>query len=1309
MWRQDATKKYYGYPIAAVIAALLLPLNGLASTINTWENFTAPLGDSDGEFFVHWDGHTPVGNCISRRLLAINMTTDVTTSHSLQCSSEIAQLQLLPGHYRYEGSVVYTVGSFDLQSFELSYSGTTTVMETTIQVPPTSPGLPTLSWSQNAAATVYRLEQRKRDKTTKQWLPWSDVYQGSDSSYTVAENEKLEPGKYQFRVRACRQGDCGEFSELGAMDVFHTPSKPKLFVQTNSSGSTVAMNWQSLPHDDVYYYELSVCERKPDQSASDCHYHVYPGPDGNGIGTAQSFVHQHLNDSSRYRYKIRACSPIECSPAVTSEWVLATVDATKYLRRQLYYNEANTISDQEEQLGRDGDFWFKNQYARDQAAFRYLDLMYTYDGVNAAVNTYFHGEEATDITTLFGDDERDRAVQVQRQVLDKLQQYPKHNGLRHLFLDIFYDRSVAQVLIYNQYMDAASLSKYNGESIDDEIAAVTEANTIAKQAVEQYFKMLSKHGELFAELTQHRDQVSPRYYKGEELLPLVEDDQLSKGNKDVVLIYQLLARVLESQARLTALSVEPNGDLPHDLLTNLETTLENVIDKERILRRLLRPILGDEIFYVRDGFDPTALESFGLVQAVSAFEEARDQALSTQNWVTGKTGYMDLPKDAQFVVQRNDVDVNFNSFDEMVTLLALINPFGGADTAMKAAQRSYEEFRYHQDEVATQYLDRNGALIDELFYLLGVDVTEGCDQSVLSETHYQQCLEDRGADVRTGQLALQQLAVEQAHATVLLAQQQLDNQISRIREEVIFKFGVDNVEQARDQLIIDYGHKQLDLMKQIDDIEKAIRLSRIERDLTEGFLGGMVNTLSSVASGNFLGSLSGFADVAKSLSDASFEMDILQQEMQIADLERMKEELSIEHTLEMRALDAQIADLEFVKRINVMRLDLVNLHMSIEQAKTSLQQEVIRMDQLNKQVMRLLQKVQTTNAELASRFFADPIHAKILTDDMVRADAALARAKRWLVILKTMFEDKWQREFSDVRHLAAIRNGEEALAYYEAMVELNLTLMSQSNNTDPENPLYVFSVLKDGVGVDVRPDQFSDYDTPAILEAYRSEGDPEYLTFTFSTAKPLGDDLAGLFFFGSGVRADDPTCVGRRGIYQDKIESLAVNIVGREVFPNGYLPTELTYGRTSVERSKIAGEVTVTDVDADGNTYQRVTDKLRTYTPKFLKVPDEVTLQNFKFTFEDYHTDVLTTSLDLNINYAADIERLDQNYAFRERSVAAEGWRLSIKVGTPEQPVIDLKNIKDIQLIFKHRFKAQDAPWQPHCPFGPLFLLPPSH
>ena len=68
-------------------------------------------------------------------------------------------------------------------------------------------------------------------------------------------------------------------------------------------------------------------------------------------------------------------------------------------------------------------------------------------------------------------------------------------------------------------------------------------------------------------------------------------------------------------------------------------------------------------------------------------------------------------------------------------------------------------------------------------------------------------------------------------------------------------------------------------------------------------------------------------------------------------------------------------------------------------------------------------------------------------------------------------------------------------------------------------------------------------------------------------------------------------------------------------------------------------------------------------------------------------------SMKANImtGYHDNKELLNPTYSFKERSVAASGWRLSLQLGDEYGDIVETEAIDDIQVIVQHNLKARRA------------------
>ena len=52
---------------------------------------------------------------------------------------------------------------------------------------------------------------------------------------------------------------------------------------------------------------------------------------------------------------------------------------------------------------------------------------------------------------------------------------------------------------------------------------------------------------------------------------------------------------------------------------------------------------------------------------------------------------------------------------------------------------------------------------------------------------------------------------------------------------------------------------------------------------------------------------------------------------------------------------------------------------------------------------------------------------------------------------------------------------------------------------------------------------------------------------------------------------------------------------------------------------------------------------------------------------------------------------LNPTYSFKERSVAASGWRLSLQLGDEYGDIVETEAIDDIQLVIQHQFRTRQT------------------
>ncbi|WP_367317333.1 hypothetical protein [Vibrio coralliilyticus] len=168
------------------------------------------------------------------------------------------------------------------------------------------------------------------------------------------------------------------------------------------------------------------------------------------------------------------------------------------------------------------------------------------------------------------------------------------------------------------------------------------------------------------------------------------------------------------------------------------------------------------------------------------------------------------------------------------------------------------------------------------------------------------------------------------------------------------------------------------------------------------------------------------------------------------------------------------------------------------------------------------------------------------------------------------------------------------------------------------------------------------------------------------------------------------TCLLDAGTYLDKIDAVSLNlVVSHDVSGEVSTPAYLTYGGNNYMRSRIPGALTDNE---DG-----VKDELIAYSARFWDV------SNGGFFAKDSYRQQMKANIMLS--YDKNSELLNPTYSFKERSVAASGWRLSVKLSDRYGDIVDLESIDDIEMRVKHRFQSRNAETCGGGDLGPLLLL----
>ncbi|MEM9101340.1 MAG: hypothetical protein AAGB12_03385 [Pseudomonadota bacterium] len=1092
------------------------------------------------------------------------------------------------------------------------------------------------------------------------------------------EIQKTVNQTYCYRVRA--ESDFGQspYSNQHCVEVTR-PSIPNTPVLDGPSRTELdyELSWQAVDYAANYHLFLTLYNENDEVIQTESL--VYSGSD-------TQFTYSGPEIYGRHVYRIYASNVSGDSLFSSPISIKVEPDPTVIIRKQLYYQEADAISANEENLS-------QNRVSRDLAAFRYLDLMYGLDEEKRLVNHYIDGDFLRDFAELYSDQERARIARVYDLVLEQLALYPNNDSVQQLILDIYYDRAAAELVLINQAWDDANISRLREEPVTIEADIANEALHLSRNALDVYWPVINDFDTFIQDWTQQRGQTSPRYFDDDNLAQPVIADQndLFKGYKDLVMAYTLMTRLIDANVRVARLQIisgqtnETINQLMLEHLTNLESEL---MDKFQAIENLVEnaATFGQEIFE-----DDTAIN--GLPQAYYRFQAALTSLQNTQAWFQGETNnYLGLPFDVALIIGGYGIEGNnvFDSFDAMKDMLnpdSLLSPINTAIQALDSAEISYDNFRGNQDRLATEYNDRNRQLNDQLFELLGWDYPAQCREASC-------IIQEESAIV--GSLISRQ--VERVDTSLVTLEKQVER-LSSFKEHIqntVEEWGErNNILDAKKEVIIRYGDMQADIQVQIAEIEAKIESSNKK----VGFLKDIVSLGLDISKFLPIGGGDGDEDKDKVLPVASTIKNLtslvgkiaqgnskIRAIKKIGELQASSERLAAAERAELLSLNGLELELDFQQEMRRLLLEQAALELSIIQATSTLVQESDLIEQYINQATRLATQIEETNEQLTKRFFADPIHARRLTASMERAELHFRVAQEWMLYMTNALEYKWAESFLGSNGMRKsgvlqLRTSEDLIDYFVELVNFDLRRLTTAPTQQTRD---VFSIKKDALKIDPN-DDLADEKFQEALENAVYQNFPFFIGFEFDTFSSTDDNLfkGPIFLEQNGKK-----CVFNGGNYLNKIESIAINISTKNASSLQDVSAFISYGGTSVMRTST---VSLESTEEGG-----IVGSIRQFTPWFTRVSPDNT-----FEFSPNVTVNMTATLNDNEKLSNELYLLP-DFTLKERAVATSEWVLSIQwldLYTMYE-LFSFENIDDIEIIFEHRYRTRYFDQELRCNFG---------
>lgn len=922
---------------------------------------------------------------------------------------------------------------------------------------------------------------------------------------------------------------------------------------------------------------------------------------------------------------------------------------------------------------------YYNQGKQSDAAFRYLDLMYTLDNNSQGVSDLLSNKQ---FSSLWGGNERNRAINAINQLSRRILQRGDLVYLKQLLMDVYYDRAVAESILANQSIDQARIDwieKKGSSSIHSNIADRQVAINIIQAAIDDYWTLIDNYADTFKTFVPSRGLSSPNYIDGNgNSRPVMSSGLLFQGHKDTAMLYTLMNMLAEQKLAVAKLTIQSGENDPH-AISSLQVDLNALSNELTAKDNTLKALFGTHELH-------TVATKSGLAEAMVKFETNLNALSAANSWLSGETNLLGLPQDSVLLVQGYGIGSNtiFDSFDALKEMIA--EPSAGALAQAKNARSSaltqYSEYNHNRDLFRNSYQITSRSLNDQLFNLLGC---------TLESSNSNDCIVANSK--RAGsQVAQQLLLITSAKQGIERAQQQHQNLLDAMTIEEDRLAEEKGISEALEKIVIQFGEQQLQLQKFINESNSSSIFNSKDIQSQLDTINDFVNDNGLVILDEVLAASRDFESKIKGMKPE----DAKNYAAALAALERAS----------LMSKERGLLDSNSRARIRNLMLELKTADLDIARSMTSLAQETERLIGMLNQAKRIKAQLKAHDTEQLDRYYADPLHFTRLRSDATKAEDAFENLQEWLFYAVGALEYKWQEPFVERSNgfnkssLFNLYTIEELDSYYNSLVKFN----NARNLRSTQQAIDTFSLKKHVFGYfDEIQGKTQWYPAPSgsgemltADEAFKSKlntmtrrfGADTWLTVEFSTVKEIPRSN---FFQGPVVASNnDISCLADGGTYLDKIESISINLpTSYTISGEESTPAYLTYGGNNYLRSKVPGKLT-----DDG---LGVNDEIIAYSTRFWD------MTNGQLTF----TNSFRQQMSANITQTDEtsLEMLNPTFSFKERSVAASGWRLSVKLSDRSGDIIDIDALNDIELLFKHRFKSRNFATCGGNNGGPLLLL----
>ncbi|TKF95097.1 hypothetical protein FCV71_18105 [Vibrio lentus] len=899
--------------------------------------------------------------------------------------------------------------------------------------------------------------------------------------------------------------------------------------------------------------------------------------------------------------------------------------------------------------------------AKSLTTFRYLERMYTLDPKSGEIIVAIsEGREGTRFDSLWGDKEKRQADDAIETIESLVIKPSDLDVLKTVLFDVYYDRATAEFILANRSIDEARIQWIEQASISTIEKHRQQSFDILLRAFDDYWKLIEKHPQEFASEQSSRNVQSARYLNGDgNSVPVYQGGSLIAGYKDALLAYQLMNELLAQQLHLSKLKAVSAS--PEEQKSKLVDEARSLLDLVLLKEKQLSSLLGAESY-----------THIMLSSELGKFKGNTAELKSVITWLKGDGNYFGLPDD--FVVLMPDYNsqenVENSSFESLEKVLSGMSH--SLEYSLNKDQKERVDYHYQLDSFTRNFAQENSRLKERLFTLLGCSV-----DSVASPCKEQTKGQRQGSLIGYQLKSVQAAKTEgerayRVHRNVL---KNISIEIERIEQEQQANNTIDNI-------TVKLGLNDIPFKSLIDesrqstlDMNSVLSSEEVKRSLD--ILGRFLNDIGST---DLSSTFSAIESLQDALKGSSLEAELYIQKLALLERSRIK------------GLRAEQLDVFTEGRIKELTLELETAKADMAKSLSNLVDDAGRLVTFSAEAQRLVAQIEQNEYLKSERSYANPLNFSALTVETSRAESQFSNLQEWLFYAVQALEYKWQESFYDriegfdKNFVFKLQNTQQSTVYLDALKRFDdkrYTPFGQKVTDVISLKEHIFGYIDNHGGKTIyypAPDGSGDMLTAdeafnAKLKLLsRNFGFDKWLTVEFSTVKNF--PKTNLFHGPILGNEDDVMCLEVAGNYSDKIDGISINLaINYDMSGESATRALLTYGGNNYMRSRIPGVL----MD-DG---QGLKGDLISYSTRFADISNNGVVSKSSFK-QSMKANIMT-------GYHDNKELLNPTYSFKERSVAASGWRLSLQLGDEYGDIVETEAIDDIQVIVQHNLKARRA------------------